>query len=205
MKKVCIFFGLFLLVACGPSNIPAGGLIKEGGEDGSPSISYEVNSQIPYSGPAEIYYGNQRLKEKGNYKDGKKEGLWEGYFENGQLEYKENRRDGKREGILEYYHENGKLGQKGNYKDGKPEGPYEWFHDNGKLGQKGNYKDGNLDGLVEFFGYYGGSPIYTYHKNGEKLELLELRSEDVVMRNRIIYKINETSPVKGFVKIKSYI
>ena len=125
MKKVCIFFGLFLLVACGPSNIPAGGLIKEGGEDGSPSISYEVNSQIPYSGPAEIYYGNQRLKQKGNYKDGKKDGFWEFYYINGQLE------------------------QKGNFKDGKPEGPYEFFHDNGQLKETGNYKDGKLEGLYE--------------------------------------------------------
>ena len=41
------------------------------------------------------------------------------YHENGQLASKGNWKDGKRNGLLESYHDNGQLKTKGNYKDGK--------------------------------------------------------------------------------------
>ena len=59
------------------------------------------------------------IRKKRNYKDGKKDGLFEKYYENGQLESKGNYKDGKWDGIHEKYYENGQLKKKGNYKDGK--------------------------------------------------------------------------------------
>lgn len=59
-----------------------------------------------------------QIEDKGNYIDGKKEGLWE-----------------------EYYH-NGKLKAKGVYKEGKEDGTWEVFNEQGKLTAKINYKLG---------------------------------------------------------------
>ena len=39
----------------------------------------------PFTEKVESYYENGNLRVKGNFKDGKENGLWEYYYENGQL------------------------------------------------------------------------------------------------------------------------
>ena len=46
---------------------------------------------------------------KGNWKDGKPDGLWESYHENGQLSSKGHYKDGKRDGLWKFYYEDGQL------------------------------------------------------------------------------------------------
>ena len=71
----------------------------------------------------ESYYENGNLRVKGNFKDGKENGLWEWYSENGQLEKKGNYKEGLREdGLWEFYYKNGQLISKGNWKDNNPDG-----------------------------------------------------------------------------------
>ena len=67
-----------------------------------------------------------KFKDKGNYIDGKVEGLWERFYDTGHL-------------MSRCYHKNGI--------------PHlvEVFHPNGKLIYKGNYKKGKKHGLVELF------------------------------------------------------
>lgn len=50
--------------------------------------------------------------KKGNYKDGKKDGLWEEYYKNGQLKSRKNYIDDREEGLRESYFENGQLREK---------------------------------------------------------------------------------------------
>ena len=45
------------------------------------------------------YYENGQLKTKGQFKDGKVDGLWQDYYKNGQLEYKGIFRAGEPDGI----------------------------------------------------------------------------------------------------------
>ena len=52
---------------------------------------------------------NGKLKYKGNYNDGKKDGLWEGFYKNGQLQYRKNYKDGKLDGPWERFRDNGQL------------------------------------------------------------------------------------------------
>ena len=60
-----------------------------------------------------IYYENGNLRVKGNFKDGKENGLWEWYSENGKLEKKGNYKEGLQEdGLWEFYHKNGQLLEK---------------------------------------------------------------------------------------------
>ena len=77
----------------------------------------------------EEFHNNGQLKSRGNYKNGKRDGLWETFY------WKSNNNPF----IL-----HGQLWIRGNYKDGKIYGLYELFHENGQLQEKGNIKDGEL-------------------------------------------------------------
>ncbi len=58
---------------------------------------------------------------KGGSKD-KNDHITKTYHENGKLELEGNFKGGKKEGLFKVYHENGKLKLEGNYKDDKQEG-----------------------------------------------------------------------------------
>lgn len=64
------------------------------------------------------YYENGHVKTKGNYKDGKKDGLWENYIDE-KLVWRVNYKYGKEEGLWEYFNEDGSVEETENYKDGK--------------------------------------------------------------------------------------
>ena len=85
-------------------------------------VFYEVDSQIPYSGPFEEFIEGDQGLDIGNYKDGKLDGLWESYWGNGQLYYRCNFKDGKLDGLWEEFDKNGNLTETENYKDGKKDG-----------------------------------------------------------------------------------
>lgn len=59
-----------------------------------------------------------QIEDKGNYIDGKKEGLWEEYHQNGQLKAKGVYEEGKKNGTWEVFNEQGKLKAKINYRLG---------------------------------------------------------------------------------------
>ena len=82
-------------------------------------IYYEVNSNTPFTGSVVEYYENGPLLGRGNFKDGKADGLWERFYENGQLDERGNYKDGKEDGLWEKYYENGQLEARDNWKDGE--------------------------------------------------------------------------------------
>ncbi len=103
MNKILIILSLVLLASCAPNEFPSKDLVERQG------LTYEVNSQTPYSGPFESYLKNGQLKSKANYKDGENNGLYERYHDNGQLHYKTNYKDGKLNGDWKYYNEDGTI------------------------------------------------------------------------------------------------
>lgn len=87
-------------------------------------LDYTINrlcdlNNVFVTGKIKSYYENGNLKEEGNFKDGKAEGLVKGFYENGNLEREENYKDGKLEGLTKIYYENGNLKFEVNFKDGK--------------------------------------------------------------------------------------
>jgi antitoxin component YwqK of YwqJK toxin-antitoxin module len=54
-----------------------------------------------------------------------KDGSVEEFYESGQLDWRGNYKDGKGEGLFEYYYKNGQLEKRGNVKEGKPDGLFE--------------------------------------------------------------------------------
>jgi len=78
--------------------------------------------------------------EKGNYVDGKEEGLWETYYSNGNLMYKGPYKNGLKDGIWELYWFNGKLAEKGSYVNNDADGIWEYYNEDGSLKERGLYK-----------------------------------------------------------------
>ena len=81
-------------------------------------LVYHKSPTEPFTGIVETFYrkGKGKLHHRENYKDGKREGLWEEFYRKGQLSRRENYKDGKREGLQEVFYRNGQ-GSRRCYKD----------------------------------------------------------------------------------------
>ena len=102
MNKFLPILCLLIIASCS-KEIPFDQLVERNG------VTYEVNSQTPFTGSSVKYYGNGQLKMKLNYKDGKQDGLTEYYYGNGQLEMKGNMKDGELDGLWVQYDPYGQL------------------------------------------------------------------------------------------------
>jgi antitoxin component YwqK of YwqJK toxin-antitoxin module len=131
----------------------------------------------PYNGVFISNHDNGQLKFKANFKDGKRDGLYEEYYENGQLKIKTTHKNGLENGLKEWYFKNGQLGYKQYYKYGKRDGlSEEYYHDNGQFKFKSNYKYGKQDGLFE-----------RYYENGQLVKNLIYRDGKIVANLRLIF------------------
>ena len=96
MKKFFFLFLIIILTSCSEDvkkikevkEVSADQLVER--ED----LWYEKFSDIPYTGNQIDYHENGQLKGKGQYVDGKPEGLFVWYGANGNLEYKYTFKDG---------------------------------------------------------------------------------------------------------------
>ena len=65
-----------------------------------------------------MWHANGYKSVDGNYKKGKKNGLWSSWYKNSQKKYAINYNDGKRDGKVTLWRFDGKLDSKAIYKDG---------------------------------------------------------------------------------------
>ena len=135
------------------------------------------------------------ITEQGNFKDGRKEGLWVLYDEKGQIQIIGNYKNGKEDGLWRCYASYSMKGDCGlrtrvMYKEGEKHGLWEQldgeghieescYYKNGKLDgvsksfhmdqlvMKENFKDGERDGLQEIYHANGQLGIRKNYKNGE--------------------------------------
>jgi antitoxin component YwqK of YwqJK toxin-antitoxin module len=122
-------------------------------------IDWDVGTEImsykgtPFSGDITGYYSN-RYPTPANEST-----------TNNQLREKENYKDGKKDGLFEKYYEDGKIRSKFTYKDGKPIGIGEYFSDNGNLVEKRTHYDGELHVLWERYDEQSGKLYRRYTTN----------------------------------------
>jgi hypothetical protein len=131
MKKLLTILCLVLLVSCSPSpspspEVPTNKLVERQG------ITYQVNSEIPFTGTLVEFYENGQHERKVDYKNGKPHGLSQSFYENGEIDERGHFKNGKKEGLYEDYHTNGQLSSTGNYIEDILIGRSEYFHDNGE-------------------------------------------------------------------------
>ena len=73
------------------------------------NLSYNINSQKPYSGNIEDTHENGQVSLKGKYEDGLKTGLFIKYYDNGQIKKSSTFFMGTEEGKVEEFHKNGNI------------------------------------------------------------------------------------------------
>ena len=167
--KLTTIIGLLLLAACAPNEVPSKDLIERQG------LTYEVNSQTPFTGVSVEYYLDTIIKnefeervllQRTTFEKGIKNGLYESFHLNGQLKVKENFKDGYRDGLVEGYDKNGQLIRRNNYKNGKFHGVQERFSESGVLEELENYKNEKLHGVQDSY-LEGRLQFRSYWTDGE--------------------------------------
>jgi antitoxin component YwqK of YwqJK toxin-antitoxin module len=92
-------------------------------------------TEIPFTGQIIEHHDNGQLKEKGNYRNGEKEGAWSFHHDNGQLREKGNYRNSELEGEWITYYYNGQLRKKGKWKTRKEEGKWVGYNEDGTVNE----------------------------------------------------------------------
>ena len=79
-------------------------------------LFYVKYARVPFTGMVEDFHDNGQLAMRGNFKDGKQDGLWMQFWNNGELQMKANFKDGK--GLAEFFDEEGNFVGTQEYENG---------------------------------------------------------------------------------------
>ena len=85
-------------------------------------VIFKENDEIPYTGKITVFWGNNRLKEEGIYREGVKSGLWKYWYATGKLFSKGIFRNGLKTGVWIEWHENGNKKTQSIYRNGLKNG-----------------------------------------------------------------------------------
>ena len=88
--------------------------------------------------------GTSQMKSKGNYKDGKQDGMWISWYENGQKKCEGEYKDGLEVGVWIWWDESGQKQCDGEFEDGYEVGVWIWWDENGQKFIEGDSKDGKV-------------------------------------------------------------
>ena len=145
MKCLVPLLSFLVLLSCSQSEVPevheafgiaADRLVVRNG------VTYQANSEIPFTGSSVTFRKNGLLQSRINYKDGKQEGLFEMFYANGRLQSRFNMKDGKKDGLSEVFWGNGQFKTRTNFKGGRKDGLSERATENGEVVRTENWKDG---------------------------------------------------------------
>jgi len=112
LKRLAVFLSFLVLASCSQSETPeiheafgiaASRLVVRNG------VTYQVNSEIAFTGSSATFRKSGLLKSRINYRDGKQEGLFEMYYTNDRLQPRFNMKDGKKDRLSEVFWENGQF------------------------------------------------------------------------------------------------
>jgi len=110
-------------------------------------LTYEVNSEIPFSGKAVEFFEGGEVKSKStSYKDGKLDGVLRIWFENGQISSEDSYKDGLMHGTSGEWYDNGQKKMDMKFKDGLESGDTRVWYENGQLWAETSWKDGKING-----------------------------------------------------------
>jgi hypothetical protein len=85
------------------------------------------------------YYSNGKVKLRGVYKNGKRDGDWNYFYENGNLWSMGEYTNGVRNGLSNVFYQNGVLRMEGNYRNNKRSGVWKFYNESGKLIKEVNF------------------------------------------------------------------
>ena len=110
-------------------------VIEETYPDGSPKrvCIYKGKGENREMIRETIFYENRQMQMDGEYKDGKRNGLWVSWYMNGKKWSEGTFKNGKSEGRRVTYFENGKVRYDGAYKNDQRVGKWRFYDETGKL------------------------------------------------------------------------
>jgi len=110
-------------------------VIEENYPDGSPKrvCIYKGKGENREMIRETTYYENKQIQIDGEYKDGKRNGLWVSWYMNGKKWSEGSYKNGKSEGRRVTYFENGKVRYEGMYKNDQRTGVWRFYDETGKL------------------------------------------------------------------------
>jgi antitoxin component YwqK of YwqJK toxin-antitoxin module len=135
------------------------------------SITYQLSSDIPYTGKFIVLHDNRQKFYEGSYKNGKREGVWQGWHANGRASSEGMYKNGERHGFWTYWYSQKtfdlpflfkgcieeQIATKMNYADGVLNGACIEWHSNGVKKLEKGFK----------YGFENGSYI-GWHASGHK-------------------------------------
>jgi len=114
-------------------------------------ITYQLNSDTPYTGKHTMFYDNGDKFAEINYLNGKEHGQSITWDEDGRIEHKGNLQDGKRHGSEIYWYDKNTLSVKGQHHKGKRVGIWHGWHTSGNKSYEGEYKNNKRHGLWTYW------------------------------------------------------
>lgn len=134
------------------NDVPENGLFKKQFSNGKTEYEGTTSSKKP-DGIWRSYFESGNLKSIVNYRNGKVEGEAAFYYDDGDqlIKAKMIFIDGKISGEYTEYYESGSEKAVLEYNGGKANGNAEFYYDGGKLKIEGNYKDGERSGKWNYF------------------------------------------------------
>lgn len=113
-------------------------------------------------------YSATQVIEEGEYKDGRKVGLWISYYSNGKKKNEITYVSGRPSGPYTTYYTNGNVEEQGNWKSNRNVGTFKRYHENGKVSQEFNFDpSGKRAGTQKYF-YDNGQLMIEGDWNGGK-------------------------------------
>lgn len=136
-------------------------------------IEVYISKGERYNGIVEIYDMEEKLKVRGELKDGKQEGKWIYYYESGEIKVEENYKGGLLEGEYNQYSKNGKKETEGKYHLNRKVGIWvEWGEEDGeKLVTKVPYENGMVNGTSNIYSEDGKLLYSGEYKNDKMLNV----------------------------------
>jgi len=106
-----------------------------------------------------LYHRDGKIKGKGFYKNGKKEGSWKYWFDNQRVRSSLFYKNGEEEGIQETWHENGQKRSRKQYLDGRAHGEWEAWYSNSQKKESLSFNDGLRTG--KYVKWHANGQVHT--------------------------------------------
>ncbi len=115
--------------ACSPGTVK---VVEETYPDGKEKVvAYYTDDDAHEKLREETFYPNGKMQTYGEFKDGKRDGIWRVWYQNGNIWSEGEFKDGKADGFRKVYYENGQLRYRGFFTGDKKSGKWEFYDENG--------------------------------------------------------------------------
>lgn len=128
----------------------------------------DLKSDSPLNGDRRIIDGYHSAYIQAEFKDGFYNGKYEEYEYN-KLKCEGNYKEGRKNGIFKIYDSEDRVKEEKSYKEGKLDGAHKTYYTNGKLEREVNYSEGKQNGKELAYDYDGVLRREHIYKNGKQV------------------------------------